>query len=44
MFYSRLKGVYVAILTLVVSLLLGLFMRQTADPVLRDRHGRISAA
>jgi ABC-type branched-subunit amino acid transport system permease subunit len=32
MFYSRLKGVYVAILTLVVSLLLGLFMRQTADP------------
>ncbi len=32
MFYSRLQGVYVAILTLVVSLLLGLFMRQTADP------------
>jgi ABC-type branched-subunit amino acid transport system permease subunit len=32
MFYGRLKGVYVAILTLVVSLLLGLFMRQTADP------------
>jgi len=32
MFYSRLKGVYVAILMLVVSLLLGLFMRQTADP------------
>lgn len=32
MFYSRLKGVYVAILTLVTSLLLGLFMRQTADP------------
>ncbi len=33
MFYSRLKGVYVAILTLVTSQLLGLFMRQTADPV-----------
>ncbi len=32
MFYSRLKGVYIAILMLVVSLLLGLFMRQTADP------------
>jgi branched-chain amino acid transport system permease protein len=32
MFYSRLQGVYVAILTLVVSLLLGMFMRQTADP------------
>ena len=32
MFYSRLKGVYVAILLLVMSLLLGLFMRQTADP------------
>lgn len=32
MFYRRLHGVYVAILTLVVSLLLGLFMRQTADP------------
>lgn len=32
MFYSRLKGVYVAILMLVISLLLGLFMRQTADP------------
>jgi ABC-type branched-subunit amino acid transport system permease subunit len=32
MFYGRLKGVYVAILMLVVSLLLGLFMRQTADP------------
>lgn len=32
MFYSRLKGVYVAILMLVTSLLLGLFMRQTADP------------
>ena len=32
MFYSRLKGVYVAILMLVMSLLLGLFMRQTADP------------
>lgn len=33
MFYSRLQGVYVAILTLVVSLLLGMFMRQTADPI-----------
>lgn len=33
MFYSRLKGVYIAILMLVVSLLLGLFMRQTADPI-----------
>jgi branched-chain amino acid transport system permease protein len=33
MFYGRLKGVYVAILMLVVSLLLGLFMRQTADPM-----------
>ena len=32
MFYNRLKGVYVAILLLVMSLLLGLFMRQTADP------------
>jgi ABC-type branched-subunit amino acid transport system permease subunit len=32
MFLARLKGVYVAILMLVVSLLLGLFMRQTADP------------
>ncbi|CAN7705866.1 branched-chain amino acid ABC transporter permease [Aminobacter sp. LjRoot7] len=32
MFYSRLKGVYVAILMLVTSLLFGLFMRQTADP------------
>ncbi|MFC0282275.1 branched-chain amino acid ABC transporter permease [Camelimonas abortus] len=32
MFYSRLKSDYVAILMLVVSLLLGLFMRQTADP------------
>lgn len=32
MFYRRLHGVYVAILMLVVSLLLGLFMRQTADP------------
>lgn len=32
MFYSGLQGVYVAILTLVVSLLLGLFMRQTAGP------------
>lgn len=32
MFYSRLKGVYVAILMLVTSLLLGLFMRQTAGP------------
>ena len=32
MFYSRLQGVYVAILMLVTSLLLGLFMRQTADP------------
>ncbi|WP_315924051.1 branched-chain amino acid ABC transporter permease [Mesorhizobium sp. SP-1A] len=32
MFYSRLKGVYIAILMLVTSLLLGLFMRQTADP------------
>ncbi len=33
MFFSRLKGVYVAILMLVTSLLLGLFMRQTADPI-----------
>ena len=32
MFFARLKGVYIAILMLVVSLLLGLFMRQTADP------------
>jgi branched-chain amino acid transport system permease protein len=32
MFFARLKGVYVAILMLVVSLLLGTFMRQTADP------------
>jgi len=32
MFYRRLKGVYIAILLLVTSLLLGLFMRQTADP------------
>jgi ABC-type branched-subunit amino acid transport system permease subunit len=32
MFFARLQGVYVAILTLVVSLLLGTFMRQTADP------------
>ena len=32
MFFARLKDVYIAILTLVVSLLLGTFMRQTADP------------
>jgi ABC-type branched-subunit amino acid transport system permease subunit len=32
MFYARLRGVYIAILMLVVSLLIGLFMRQTADP------------
>jgi ABC-type branched-subunit amino acid transport system permease subunit len=32
MFFARLRDVYVAILTLVVSLLLGTFMRQTADP------------
>ncbi len=32
MFYSRIRGVTVAILMLVVSLLFGLFMRQTADP------------
>jgi ABC-type branched-subunit amino acid transport system permease subunit len=32
MFFARLQGVYVAILTLVISLLLGTFMRQTADP------------
>ena len=32
MFFARLQGVYIAILTLVVSLLLGTFMRQTADP------------
>src|SRR5262245_48885928 len=30
MFFARLQGVYVAILTLVISLLLGTFMRQTA--------------
>lgn len=32
LFYSRIRGVTVAILMLVLSLLLGLFMRQTADP------------
>ena len=32
MFFARLQGVYVAILTLVISLLLWTFMRQTADP------------
>lgn len=32
LFYSRLRGVTVAIVMLVLSLLLGLFMRQTADP------------
>lgn len=32
MFFARLKGVYVAILTLVLSLLLEIFMNQTADP------------
>ncbi len=32
MFYARLRGVYIAILMLVVSLLIGTFMRQTADP------------
>jgi branched-chain amino acid transport system permease protein len=32
MFYARLKGVYVAILLLVISLLLETFMLQTADP------------
>ena len=32
MFYARLRGVYIAILMLVVSLLIGMFMRQTADP------------
>ena len=32
MFFARLKDVYIAILTLVASLLLGTFMRQTADP------------
>lgn len=32
MFYARLKGVYVAILTLVVSMLMETFLLQTADP------------
>ena len=32
MFFARLRDVYIAIFTLVVSLLLGTFMRQTADP------------
>ena len=32
MFFARLRGVYIAILMLVVSLLIGTFMRQTADP------------
>lgn len=32
MFYARLKGVYVAILTLVVSMLIETFLLQTADP------------
>ncbi len=32
MFFARLKGVYIAILTLVVSLLLQTFLLQTADP------------
>lgn len=32
MFFARLKGVYIAILTLVLSLLLETFMLQTADP------------
>lgn len=32
MFYARLKGVYVAILMLVISLLMELFLLQTADP------------
>ncbi|WP_347312041.1 branched-chain amino acid ABC transporter permease [Defluviimonas sp. SAOS-178_SWC] len=32
MFYARLKGVYIAILMLVLSLLLETFMLQTADP------------
>jgi len=32
LFYSRIRGVTIAILMLVLSLLLGLFMRQTADP------------
>ena len=35
MFYARLKGVYVAILMLVVSLLMELFLLQTADPSYR---------
>ena len=35
MFYARLKGVYVAILTLVVSRLLEIFLLQTADPSYR---------
>jgi len=32
LFFSRIRGVTVAIVMLVLSLLLGLFMRQTADP------------
>ena len=32
MFYARLRGVYIAILMLVISLVIGTFMRQTADP------------
>lgn len=32
MFFARLRGVYIAILMLVISLLVGTFMRQTADP------------
>ena len=32
MFYARLKGVYVAILTLVVSMLMETFLLQTGDP------------
>lgn len=32
LFYARLRGVYVAILMLVISLVIGTFLRQTADP------------
>ncbi len=32
MFFARLRGVYIAILMLVISLVIGTFLRQTADP------------
>ena len=32
LFYARLRGVYIAILMLVISLVIGTFLRQTADP------------